>query len=69
VTRPIEPRLNRRRTVVAGDTLWSPVNENYGENSEDRTFTLVKIVAAANLIGDPDHIIVGALIYFPSLWP
>jgi len=55
--------------VVAGDTLWSPVNENYGENSEDRTFTLVKIVAAANLIGDPDHIIVGALIYFPSLWP
>ncbi|WP_102143847.1 LysM peptidoglycan-binding domain-containing protein [Mycobacterium hubeiense] len=62
----IRPRLNRRHTVVAGDTLWKLVGDNYGDYGDDRTLTLVKVVAAANLISDPDRITVGQLIYFPS---
>jgi nucleoid-associated protein YgaU len=62
----IQPRLNRRHQVVAGDTLWQLVNRNYGDGGEDRTLTLVKMVAAANLIDNPDHIRVGQLIFFPS---
>jgi hypothetical protein len=27
---------------------------------------LVKMVAAANLIDNPDHILIGQVIYFPS---
>ena len=30
---------------------------------------LVKLVAAANHIDDPDEITVGQIIFFPSLWP
>jgi nucleoid-associated protein YgaU len=63
----IRPRLNRRRTVVGGDTLWKLVTDNYGDYGNDRTQTLVALVAAANHIGDPDHIEVGQIIYFPSL--
>ena len=62
----IRPRLNRRHTVVAGDTLWDLANYNYGDGGADRTLTLVKMVAAANLIADrggPDR------IPFPMNWP
>lgn len=62
----IHPRLNRRHKVTAGDTLWQLANDNYGDYGADRTLTLVKLIAAANLIDDPDHITVGQLIYFPS---
>lgn len=62
----IQPRLNRRRTVVAGDTLWELAIEHYGDGGVDRTLTLVKMVAAANLIDDPDHIAVGQVLFFPS---
>ena len=62
----IRPRLNRRHTVVAGDTLWNLAEDNYGDGGEDRTLTLVKMVAAANFIDDPDFITVGQVIYFPS---
>jgi nucleoid-associated protein YgaU len=62
----IQPRLNRKHTVVGGDTLWKLVEDNYGDGDTDRTLTLVKIVAAANFIDDPDYIMVGQVIYFPS---
>ena len=62
----IRPRLNRRRKVVAGDTLWDLANQNYGDGGVDRTLTLVKMVAAANMVDDPDLITVGQVIYFPS---
>jgi nucleoid-associated protein YgaU len=62
----IQPRLNRKCTVAAGDTLWKLVEDNYGDGGADRTFTLVNMVAAANFIDDPDHITVGEVIYFPS---
>jgi nucleoid-associated protein YgaU len=62
----IRPRLNRRHTVVAGDTLWDLANNNYGDGGADRTLTLVKMVAAANMVDDPDHITVGQVIFFPS---
>jgi nucleoid-associated protein YgaU len=63
----IQPRLNRRRTVVGGDTLWKLITDNYGDYGDDRTQTLVALVAAANDIADPDHIEVGQILYFPSL--
>jgi len=62
----IQPRLNRKHTVVAGDMLWKLVEDNYGDGDTDRTVTLVKMVAAANLIDNPDYIMVGQAIYFPS---
>jgi len=62
----IQPRLNRKYTVAAGDTLWKLVEDNYGDGGADRTLTLVNMVAAANFIDDPDHITVGEVIYFPS---
>jgi nucleoid-associated protein YgaU len=62
----IQPRLNRKHTVLPGDTLWKLVNDNYGDGGTDRTLTLVKMVAAANFLDDPDHITVGQVIYFPS---
>ena len=52
--------------MVAGDTLWKLVKDNYGDDGDDRTQTLVKMVAAANFITDPDVITVGQPIYFPS---
>jgi nucleoid-associated protein YgaU len=61
----MQPRLNRRHTVVAGDTLWNLSKDNYGDYQLP---TLVKLVAAANHIDDPDQIAVGQVI-FPSLWP
>ena len=65
----IQPRLNRRRTVVAGDTLWQLANDEYGDYGDDRTLTAVKLIAAANLIDAPDRIDTGQVIYFPSMWP
>ena len=62
----IQPRLNRRHDVVAGDTLWNLVEGDYGDYGDDRTLTLVKMVAAANFISDPDVIRVGQRFYFPS---
>ena len=62
----IQPRLNRRHDVVAGDTLWNLVEDDYGDYGDDRTLTVVKMVAAANFISDPDVIRVGQRIYFPS---
>ena len=48
----IQPRLNGRYDVVAGDTLWNLVEGDYGDYGDDRTLTLVKMVAAANFIND-----------------
>jgi nucleoid-associated protein YgaU len=62
----IQPRLNRKHTVVAGDTLWKLAEDNYGDGGADRTLTLAKMVAAANFIDDPDRILTGQVIYFPS---
>ena len=62
----IQPRLTRRHTVVAGDTLWKLTGDIYGDYDDDRTLTLVKMVTAANLIDDPDYITVGQVVYFPS---
>lgn len=62
----IQPRLNRKHTVVAGDTLWKLAEDNYGDYGADRTLTMVKLIAAANIIADPDHITVGQVTYFPS---
>ena len=64
----IQPRLNRKHTVVAGDTLWDLVENNYGDGGDDRTVTLVAMVAAANFIDDPDHVTVGQVVYFPSFY-
>jgi nucleoid-associated protein YgaU len=62
----IQPRLNRKHTVVAGDSLWKLAEDNYGDGGADRTSTLANMVAAANFIDDPDFITVGQVVYFPS---
>ncbi len=63
----IQPRLNRRHTVVSGDTLWKLAQQNYGDYNTARTQIAVQMVAAANLIENPDHLSVGQVIYFPSI--
>lgn len=63
----MQPRLNWRHTVVEGDTLSSLAAEYYGDYGDDRTQSMVALVAAANHIDDPDHIEVGQVIFFPSL--
>jgi nucleoid-associated protein YgaU len=65
----IQPRMNRRRTVAAGDTLWELANDEYGDYGDDRTALAVRLVAAANLIDDQDHIAVSQVLHFPSMWP
>ncbi|MGW0042689.1 LysM peptidoglycan-binding domain-containing protein [Rhodococcus sp. NPDC003348] len=59
----IQPRLNGRHTVVAGDTLSQLALETYGPGDLD---TKVALVAAANLIPDPNLIRVGQVLFFPS---
>ena len=29
----MQPRLNRKHTVVAGDTLWKLAEDNYGDRN------------------------------------
>ncbi len=62
----IQPRLNRRHKVVGGETLWNLAKDHYGNHQLP---ILVKLVAAANHIDDPEEITVGQIIFFPSLWP
>jgi nucleoid-associated protein YgaU len=61
----IQPQLNRRRTIVAGDTLWNLSRSHYGDHGVAEQ---VALVAAANHIANPDQIAVGQVVYFPSLW-
>jgi nucleoid-associated protein YgaU len=61
-----QPGLNWRHTVVDGDTLWELSTSYYGNTSDDRTKTMVQMVAAANHIDDPDQLPVGEVIFFPS---
>jgi nucleoid-associated protein YgaU len=63
----IQPRLNRRHTVVAGDTLLKLAKHNYGDLGDGRTQSMMALVAAANHIVDPNRVEVGEVIYFPSL--
>lgn len=62
----VRPRMNRRRTIASGDTLWQLTNDTYGDAGATRTSTLVMTVAAANLIEHPGHIGVGQVLFFPS---
>lgn len=64
----IQPRLNWRRDVVAGDTLWKLAEHVYGAYGDERTRRAVDIVAGANLIADPSDITVGQRLYFPSIF-
>jgi nucleoid-associated protein YgaU len=61
-----QPWLNRRYRVAPGDTLWELANQHYGDGGVDRTLTLVNLLAAANLLDDPDVVTVGQTIFFPS---
>jgi nucleoid-associated protein YgaU len=63
----IHPRLNWRHTAVDGDTLWQLVADYYGDTADqERTKTMVAMVAAANHIDDPDQLQVGQVVFFPS---
>ncbi|NDZ96949.1 LysM peptidoglycan-binding domain-containing protein [Streptomyces sp. SID6673] len=62
----IRPRLNRRHTVVGGDTLWRIVEHNYGEGGDERTRTLIEMVAATNFLANADLINVGQRLWLPS---
>ena len=63
----IHPRLNWRYTVVDSDTLWQLAARYYGDTGDDeRTKTMVEMVAAANHIDDPDQLQVGQVLFFPS---
>lgn len=60
----VQPQLNRRHHVAAGDTLWALTTDHYGDHD---VTTRVALVAAANRITNPNHIGVGQVIFFPSL--
>ena len=63
----LHPRLNRRHSVVDGDTLWQLASDDYGDPEDhERTKTMVEMVAAANHINDPDKLEVGQVLFFPS---
>ena len=59
-----KPQLNRRYVVRPGDTLWALAEHNYGSHN---LVTTTPFLAAANLIGDPNRIDVGQVIFFPAL--
>ncbi|MFN8101494.1 MAG: LysM peptidoglycan-binding domain-containing protein [Mycobacterium sp.] len=65
----LQPRLNWRHDVDAGDTLWQLAEYVYGPGGAARTRHMVQTVAGANLIDDPDVIHVGQRLYFPSFDP
>ncbi|MCC3333052.1 hypothetical protein [Nocardia abscessus] len=56
------PGLNRRRSV-AGDTLRSMCEDEYGPADLD---TRVGVVAAANHLVQPDSIFSRQVVHFPS---
>ena len=64
----IHPRLNWRHSVVDGDTLWQLASYYYygDTGDEERTKTMVEMVAAANNINDPNQLQVGQVLFFPS---
>lgn len=57
----IRPGLNRRHTVVAGDTLRRLAQFHYGNADA------FPIIAAANHLTDPNKISVGQVLFFPDL--
>ena len=52
--------------MAGGDTLWALSTSYYGDAGDDRTKTMVQMVAAANHIDDPDELPDGNVIFFPS---
>lgn len=62
-----DPALSTRYTVVAGDTLWALTEDEYGDYGDGRTQTLVAEVAGANHLSDPNRIVVGQVITFPTV--
>ena len=65
----LQPRLNRRHDVVTGESLWQLAEFEYGDGGDPRTLQMVRIVAGANLIDDPDAIDVGQRLFFPAFDP
>jgi LysM domain len=61
------PALSTRYTVVGGDTLWALTDNEYGDYGDTRTQTLVAEVAADNQLSNPDRIVVGQVIVFPTV--
>ncbi len=53
--------------MVDDDTLWQLASDDYGDpGDEERTKTMVEMIAAANHINDPDKLEVGQVLFFPS---
>jgi nucleoid-associated protein YgaU len=61
--------MTEKHQVQPGDTLWDLANQEYDDYGAARTLTAVQLIAAANLVTDPDFITVGQVVYFPSVWP
>lgn len=62
-----DPAVSTRYTVGGGDTLWALTDDEYGDYGDARTETLVAEVAAANHLSDPNRIVVGQVIVFPTV--
>jgi nucleoid-associated protein YgaU len=53
--------------VADGDSLWQLAGDYYGDaGDEERTTTMVDMVAAANHLENPDDLQVGQVLFFPS---